>query len=94
VEVAFSRVGRKIEWKGKGIDEVGLDASSGEVLVKIDNRYFRPTEVDVLLGDPSKAWRVLGWKHTVTFPELVTEMVNSDLEAIAREHHLQERHHE
>jgi len=50
--------------------------------------------VDVLLGDPSKAWRVLGWKHTVTFPELVTEMVNSDLEAIAREHHLQERHHE
>jgi GDPmannose 4,6-dehydratase len=94
VEVAFSRVGRKIEWKGKGIDEVGLDASSGEVLVKIDNRYFRPTEVDVLLGDPSKARRVLGWKHTVTFPELVTEMVNSDLEAIAREHHLQERHHE
>jgi GDPmannose 4,6-dehydratase len=94
VEVAFSRVGRKIEWKGKGIDEVGLDASSGEVLVKIDNRYFRPTEVDVLLGDPSKARRVLGWKHTVTFPELVTEMVNSDLQAIAREHHLQERHHE
>jgi len=94
VEVAFSRVGRKIEWKGKGIDEVGLDASSGEVVVKIDNRYFRPTEVDVLLGDPSKARRVLGWKHTVTFPELVTEMVNSDLQAIAREHHLQERHHE
>ncbi len=89
VEVAFSRVGRKIEWKGKGIDEVGLDASSGEVVVKIDNRYFRPTEVDVLLGDPSKARRVLGWKHTVTFPELVTEMVNSDLQAIAREHHLQ-----
>ena len=94
VEMAFSRVARRIEWKGSGIDEVGVDGATGGILVRIDSRYFRPTEVDLLQGDASKAWRVLGWKHTVTFPELVTEMVNSDLEAIAREHHLQERHHE
>ena len=67
------------------MDETGVDAANGETLVKIDSRYFRPTEVDLLLGDPSKARRVLGWKHTVTFPELVSEMVESDLKAIAEE---------
>ena len=94
VELAFSKVGRRIEWRGKGVDEVGVDAGGGEVLVRIDSRYFRPTEVDLLLGDPSKALRVLGWKHTVTFPELVDDMVSSDLETIARESHLEESHHE
>jgi GDPmannose 4,6-dehydratase len=56
-------------------------------LVKIDSRYFRPTEVDLLLGDPSKARRVLGWEHKVSFPELVSEMVESDLKVIAQESH-------
>ena len=94
VELAFTQVGRKIEWRGKGIDEVGIDAASGEIVVRIDSRYFRPTEVDVLLGDPSKARRVLGWKHKVTFPELVEEMVTADLEVIARERHVRELRHE
>ncbi len=94
VELAFSKVSRKIEWKDKGIDEVGIDTGTGEIVVRIDSRYFRPTEVDLLQGDPSKAHRVLGWKHTITFPELVAEMVSSDLEVIAREHQVQEQHHE
>jgi len=94
VELAFAEVGRKIEWRGKGIDEAGIDSSTGDTVVRIDSRYFRPTEVDMLLGDPSKAHRVLGWEHTVTFPELVSEMVKSDLEAIANESHLREHGHE
>ena len=73
VELAFSKVGRKIEWRGKGVDEIGIDTATGETLVEIDSRYFRPTEVDLLLGDPSKAHRVLGWQHKVGFPELVAE---------------------
>lgn len=94
VELAFSKVGRRIEWRGNGVDETGVDSRNGDVLVRIDSRYFRPTEVDLLLGDPSKALRVLGWKHTVTFPELVSEMVSSDLDTIARERHLEETHQE
>ena len=94
VELAFSRVGRKIEWRGKGVDEVGIDSASGAILVKIDSRYFRPTEVDILLGDPSKAHRVLGWKHKVAFPQLVAEMVESDLEVMAQESSSREHRHE
>lgn len=85
IELAFSKVSRAIKWKGSGIDEVGIDAASGDTLVKIDSRYFRPTEVDALLGDPTKAERVLGWKHTVTFEELVSEMMTSDLMVMAEE---------
>jgi GDPmannose 4,6-dehydratase len=85
VELAFLRVGRKIEWRGKGVDEIGVDTATGETLVKIDSRYFRPTEVDMLLGDPSKALRVLGWQHKVGFPELVAEMMESDLKVVAGE---------
>jgi GDPmannose 4,6-dehydratase len=87
VELAFSKAGRKIEWRGKGIDELGIDTATGETLVKIDSRYFRPTEVDMLLGDASKAHRVLGWQHKVSFPELVSDMVESDLKVIAEESH-------
>ena len=87
VELAFSKVGRKIEWRGKGVDEIGIDIATGETLVKIDSRYFRPTEVDMLLGDASKARRVLGWQHKVSFPELVSEMVESDLKVVAGESH-------
>ena len=87
VELAFSKVGRRIAWRGKGVDEIGVDAAKGETLVKIDSRYFRPTEVDMLQGDPTKARRVLGWQHKVTFSELVSEMVESDLKVVARETH-------
>lgn len=94
IELAFSHVGRKIVWQGKGIDEIGIDQATGESMVKIDSRYFRPTEVDLLLGDPSKARRVLGWKHKVTFQELVAEMVASDLEVMAKEARAKEIRHE
>jgi GDPmannose 4,6-dehydratase len=94
LELAFAKVGRKIEWRGKGIEEFAVDCATGDTLVQIDSRYFRPTEVDILLGDPSKAQRVLGWKHTVTFPQLVAEMVESDLGVVAKEHSKSERRHE
>ena len=84
VERAFAVVGRKIAWRGKGKDEIGIDEKTGDTLIEIDPNYFRPTEVDLLLGDPSKAHRELGWKHRVAFNELVAEMVNSDLEQLAR----------
>ena len=85
VERAFACVGRKIEWHGKGVDEVGIDAKSGEDLVRIDPRYFRPTEVDELLGDASKAKAKLGWSHKTSFAELVAEMVAGDLQAVDQE---------
>jgi GDPmannose 4,6-dehydratase len=85
IELAFAEVGRKIAWRGKGVDEEGLDEKTGGVLVKIDPRYFRPTEVDLLLGDSAKARKALGWKHEITFPQLVKEMVASDLKKVAVE---------
>lgn len=93
IELSFARIGRKITWQGCGIDEIGIDCGNGDTVVKIDSRYFRPTEVDILLGDPSKARTVLGWKHTVTFTELVNEMMNSDLQSITKEFHLNRRSH-
>jgi len=79
VERAFAEVGRRIAWKGKGVDELGIDERSGQVLVKIDPRYFRPTEVDKLLGDYTKARVKLGWVPTVRFAELVKEMVAAEV---------------
>jgi len=79
IECAFSVVGRRLHWRGSGDGETGLDAATGKTVVEIDPRYYRPTEVDFLLGDPSKARQKLGWSHTVTFEQLVTEMVESDL---------------
>ena len=79
VEAAFGRVGREIAWVGKGADEVGRDARTGKDLVLIDPRYFRPTEVEQLLGDPRKAHAQLGWRHTTTFAQLVAEMVDADI---------------
>jgi GDPmannose 4,6-dehydratase len=86
VERAFALTGRQIVWKGTGVDEKGLDEKTGETLVEIDPRYFRPTEVDLLLGDPRKAHQRLGWRHKTSFEQLVDEMVKSDLVAIPREH--------
>jgi GDPmannose 4,6-dehydratase len=82
IEHAFAVTGRQITWRGKGGEEVGVDGNSGEVLVSVDPRYFRPTEVDYLLGDASKAHEVLGWKHRTSFAELVKEMVEADLKAL------------
>ena len=84
VELAFAEVGRAIKWEGTGVNEIGRDAK-GAAVVRIDPKYFRPTEVDLLLGDPSKAFRKLGWKHTTTFRQLVAEMVAADLELVERE---------
>jgi GDPmannose 4,6-dehydratase len=78
-ELAFKEVGREIAWKGEGADEHGIDMKSGKVVVEIDKRYFRPTEVDLLIGDPTKAFTKLGWKHQTTFQQLVAEMVANDL---------------
>ena len=85
VERAFAEVDIRIAWQGKGVDEKGIDAATGRVLVRIDPRYFRPTEVDLLIGDPTKARSKLGWRHTVSFATLVAEMVTADLETVARE---------
>jgi GDPmannose 4,6-dehydratase len=82
VELAFKEVGRSITWQGEGADEKGFDKESGDVLIEIDPAYYRPTEVDTLLGDPTKARKILGWLHKVGFEELVREMVQSDLKAV------------
>jgi GDPmannose 4,6-dehydratase len=85
VERAFACVGRTIKWCGKGVEEVGVEAKTGKDLVRIDPRYFRPTEVDELIGDPAKARAKLGWTHKTSFADLVAEMVASDLRVIERE---------
>jgi len=85
VESAFTEIGRKIIWSGAGIDEVGRDSVSGAALVRIDPRYFRPTEVELLLGDATKAKTKLGWAHKTGFQQLVKEMVASDLKVVAAE---------
>jgi GDPmannose 4,6-dehydratase len=85
VDLSFAEIGRKIRWDGSGRDEKGIDAASGNVLVEVDPRYYRPTEVEYMLGDPSKARHILGWQHKITFPELVRDMVRSDLAVVAEE---------
>jgi len=85
IELAFAEVGRTISWQGQGVDEVGIDSKSGAAVVRIDPRYFRPTEVDLLLGDPSKAKANLGWSHRTPFKALVQEMMASDLKVVAQE---------
>jgi GDPmannose 4,6-dehydratase len=84
VELAFARIGRTIQWKGEGAEEIGYDARTNQTLIKIDPRYFRPTEVDLLLGDPTKAKEKLGWVHSTPFADLVTQMVDYDLAALKR----------
>ena len=80
IELAFKEVGIDIEWKGSGVDEKGVDAATGKVLVDVDPKYFRPAEVDYLLGDASKAREQLGWQPKVGFEELVKLMMRADLE--------------
>ena len=85
VELAFAEVGRRIEWRGNGVDETGVDGKSGKTLLRIDPVYFRPTEVDLLVGDASKAREKLGWQPKTSFAQLVKEMVASDLQDARRE---------
>ena len=91
VEAAFAVANCRIAWKGEGIRETGVDAKTGRTLVQIDPKYFRPTEVDILLGDASKARDVLGWKPTVPFSELVKEMVAEDMKTVLLERERVER---
>ncbi|MDQ6988164.1 MAG: GDP-mannose 4,6-dehydratase, partial [Mariprofundaceae bacterium] len=84
VELAAAELDIKITWRGEGVDEEGVD-ENGRVIVRVDPRYFRPAEVETLLGDPSKAKKQLGWTPKVSFAELVTEMVQRDLEAAERD---------
>jgi len=85
VELAFAETGRSVQWRGKGIEETGIDKTSGKTVVRIDPTYFRPTEVDLLIGDSSKARQKLGWKPKTSFAQLVKEMVAGDLEDAKRE---------
>jgi GDPmannose 4,6-dehydratase len=100
VELAARHTGLQLEWRGKGVDECGVDVASGRAIVKVDKRYFRPTEVDTLLGDASKARSRLGWQATTSFEDLVREMTESDLNTarrdalMAREGFKTYRHHE
>ncbi len=83
-EKAFGFAGITLEWKGERgtVDEYGVDAATGKVILRIDERYFRPTEVDLLLGNPAKAEAELGWKRKVTFDELVKDMIEGDLKLL------------
>jgi len=100
VEKAGAELGFDIAWQGKGVDEQGIDRKSGKAVVKVDPRYFRPTEVETLLGDPSKAKAKLGWRAETSFADLVREMTAADLEIakrdalVAREGFKTYRHHE
>ena len=87
VELAFAEIGRQISWQGSGETETGVDKSTGDILVEVDPQYFRPTEVDSLLGDPTKAKNILGWTAERRFEDLVKEMVRTDRELIKAESH-------
>ncbi len=85
VQAAFGEIGVNIDWTGKGVEEKGVDTRTGTVLVEVDPRYFRPTEVDTLLGDPTKAREKLGWTARTTMEQMVTEMVREDLKLAERD---------
>ena len=85
VETAFAKAGINVEWSGTGVDEIGKDAETGKVIVKVNKDFFRPAEVDILIGDPSKAEKNLGWVREIPFDELVERMVKNDLELVRKE---------
>lgn len=85
VETAFGHVGIEIQWQGKDVDEIGIDKATGKTVVSINPQFFRPAEVEILLGDPKKADTVLGWKREISFAEMVERMVRNDMELVARE---------
>ena len=81
-EKAFSALGMPIQWSGEGVHETGTDTASGKVVIRVDAKYFRPTEVDLLLGNPAKAASKLGWKPSVSFDKLVEIMVKADWDEV------------
>ncbi|MBO4524006.1 MAG: GDP-mannose 4,6-dehydratase, partial [Ruminococcus sp.] len=85
VETAFKHVDIEVEWKGTGVDEIGINKANGKTIVKINKKFFRPAEVDILLGDPSKAEKALGWKREINFSQLVERMVKNDLALVEKE---------
>jgi GDPmannose 4,6-dehydratase len=91
--LAFKQAGIELEWKGIGVDEKAYDSKTGKVLIEIDPKYFRPTEVDLLIGNPAKAFEKLGWKHKHDIEELVSDMMKADLELFQRDHYLREGGH-
>ncbi|TVR39933.1 MAG: GDP-mannose 4,6-dehydratase [Cryomorphaceae bacterium] len=92
-EKAFAEVGIEVEWQGEDVNEKGINKANGEVLVEVDPRYFRPTEVDLLVGDPTRAREELGWKHRYNLDMLIKEMVASDLKLFQRDKYLREGGH-
>ena len=85
VNFAWSYLGKEIHWKGQGIKEKGIDKETGEVIVAVDPRYFRPTEVDTLVGDSTKAKKELGWETKISFKEMVHEMMENDINIAKRD---------
>ena len=85
VDIAFKCAGIEIEWKGTGVDEVGINKANGKTVVKVSPKFFRPAEVDILLGNPEKAEKTLGWKREISFAELVERMVKNDMALVEKE---------
>lgn len=85
VETAFQHVGIDVEWKGTGVDEIGVDKATGKTIVKVNPKFFRPAEVDILLGNPEKAEKTLGWEREISFSDLVERMVKNDMELVEKE---------
>lgn len=94
VELAFNEVGIKLKWEGKGVDEKGIDAASGKILVEVDPAYFRPTEVDLLIGDASKAKKNMGWEPKHTLEQLVKEMMENDVKLFQKDKYLLDGGHD
>ncbi len=92
VERAMETVDIEIRWEGEGVDEKGYDVASGRCLVEVDPRYFRPTEVDLLIGEPTRARDILGWTHTTSLADMVSEMVTSDIDVVRGEKDRRDRH--
>ena len=85
VETAFSHVGIEIEWRGSDVNEIGVDKETGKTIVKINPKFFRPAEVDILLGNPEKAEKMLGWEREIPFAQLVERMIKNDMELVEKE---------
>ena len=94
VDIAFSEVGIDLDWVGDGINEKGINKKNKEVLVEVDPKYFRPTEVDILVGDATKAKEELGWKHTYDLKALVKDMVTADMKLFKKDKYLMDGGHE
>jgi GDPmannose 4,6-dehydratase len=92
VDKAFAAIDITLDWRGEGVDEKGYNAATGDCLIEVDPRYFRPTEVELLIGDPAKAKEKLGWEATTTLAEIVAEMVTNDLDVVLCEANRKDRH--